>query len=64
LKKCRLSSGNWHFQIIIFQTELQVWQIGNLVQKQDDLLLCFLAPDPSCFAVTSQREGVNLTPQM
>jgi hypothetical protein len=59
-----LSSGNWHFQIIIFQTELQVWQIGNLVQKQDDLLLCFLPPDPSGFAVASQEEGCNLTPQM
>jgi len=55
LTKCRLSSGNWHFQIIIFQTELQVWQIGNLVQKQDDLLLCFLAPDLQGFAAKELR---------
>jgi len=37
---------NWHFQIIIPQVKLQVRQIGTKGQKQDDLLLCFLAPDP------------------
>jgi len=48
-----LFSDNWHFQIIIFQTELQVWQIGNKVQKQD-LLLFFLAPDLQGFAAKYQ----------
>jgi hypothetical protein len=49
-----LFSDNWHFQIIIFQTELQVWQIGNKVQKQD-LLLFFLAPDLQGFAAKELR---------